>query len=107
MVGSVIGVGLIGLALGIVGRLLAPHPRAVGVAICAAAGLVGGELGVLVVGAAGGPAGLTWIAGLAVAVVFVGAACGLILWRNGPYPPHDNRPRTIPDPDEEIRRRRT
>lgn len=106
MVASVIGVGLVGVALGIVGRLLGPRPRPAGIAIGVAAGMVGGELGVLLMWASGQPPGLAWIVGIGLAAAFVGVACGLILWHNGPYPPHDTAPRTIANPNERVRRRR-
>lgn len=105
MIAAFVGAGLVGIVLGVVGRLLLPHPKRAGMVLALAAGLVGGELGVLVVVAAGGRTGYAWVAGILVAAVFVAVTCAVIAWRNGPYPPHDTAPRTV-DPQERSRRAR-
>ncbi|HEY3503425.1 MAG TPA: hypothetical protein VGN37_11665 [Actinocatenispora sp.] len=88
--------------IGVVGRLLLPRPRRAGILLALAAGLVGGEVGVLVVWAAGGRVDYAWVAGVLAAAVAVAGTCGLIAWRNGPYPPHDTTPRAV-DPAQRLR----
>jgi hypothetical protein len=99
MVAALVGVGLIGLALGAVGRSLLPRPRRAGVLAAMLAGLVGGEVGVLASWAARTRVEYAWIAGILAAAAGVGIACGLIGLRNGPFPPHETTPRRV-DPAE-------
>ncbi|MEV0838005.1 hypothetical protein AB0I55_00440 [Actinocatenispora sera] len=86
-----IAVGVVSIVLGVVIRILVPRPRVVEGAITAFAGLVGGELGVLI-GAQTGISQFQWIVGIVLGAVFAGVTAVLLsLWR-APYPPHHAPP---------------
>ncbi|MEV0842447.1 hypothetical protein AB0I55_23265 [Actinocatenispora sera] len=95
---SSIGIGLIGIVLGVAGRMLGPRPTAPQAFGCAVAGVVGGELGVLL-GSRASRGEFQWIGGIVLAALFVAAAVAWFVLRRAPYPPHDNTPRRI-DPDD-------
>ena len=88
---SGIGLALIGIALGLVGRLLGPRPTVRQAICCAVAGLVGGELGVLLGAQAAQPA-FQWVTGLIVAALFVGVTVGWFVSQRGTYSPHTSVP---------------
>jgi hypothetical protein len=100
---SSIGIGLIGIVLGVAGRMLGPRATAPEVFGCAVAGVVGGELGVLL-GSRTSRGEFQWIVGIVLAAVFVAAAVAFFVLRRGPYPPHDNTPRRLDPADVEAQR---
>jgi hypothetical protein len=91
---SSIGVAVIGIVLGLAGRLIGPRPTVRQAICCALAGLVGGELGVLL-GAQSSHGTFQWVIGIILAALFVGVCVGWFVWRSGPYPPHSA---VMPDP---------